>query len=135
MAQWSYDEPFLTIDKIIELVFPRKYQETYHSMATLFISTLISHKALDSATVKKTLRENGHSASTFYNRVLPRLKSLGLVRTEKDPRDSRRVIYLPSDTFSTFFETLAISYKRILFLSTPGPGHEKRHNESRGTVA
>ena len=73
-----------SLEEIVNFVFPKKYQEKYHECAAAFLEMLTEKVFLSGAETNAFVLENGFSKATFYNRVLPRLKRVGLVKVERE---------------------------------------------------
>lgn len=74
---WTYEE-------VINFVFPKKYQRTYNEIANSFIRELLDYHVLENNEITNFVKKNRFSKATFYNRVLPRLKRVGLVKVERE---------------------------------------------------
>ena len=72
------------IEEVTNFIFSKKYQETYHSIAVGFLKILAEKNTLSGDETAKFVRENGISKATFYNRVLPRLKRVGMIKVERE---------------------------------------------------
>ncbi len=122
---WDYDmSAGLKLDNILQLVFPLKYQPVYHEMASRFMRLLLSRGDVTGKDIKIMLESSSSSAATFYNRVLPRLKCVGMVKTvridaSKNPGQGR-LAYTYDSSFSDFFELVSNDYKRIIRLAGSG---------------
>ncbi len=72
-----------SLEEVINFIFPKKYQERYHNIAHLFLSMLYENLYIDGHDIGKFIKEHNISKATFYNRVLPRLKRVGMVKVER----------------------------------------------------
>ncbi|MGC8924336.1 MAG: hypothetical protein ACP5KJ_04055, partial [Candidatus Micrarchaeia archaeon] len=83
---WSYEE-------VLNFVFPKKYQRTYNEIAIKLIRELLDYHTLRKKEITSFVKSNGFSKATFYNRVLPRLKRVGMIKVEREtisPEQSKR---------------------------------------------
>ncbi len=72
------------IEEVTNFIFSKKYQEKYYSIAVGFLKILAEKNTLSGDETAKFVRENGISKATFYNRVLPRLKRVGMIKVERE---------------------------------------------------
>jgi hypothetical protein len=73
-----------SVDEVANFVFSRKYQTKYYEISLGFIKLLANNTHLDGPAISKFVSENNISKATFYNRVLPRLRRVGMVKIERD---------------------------------------------------
>jgi hypothetical protein len=71
------------LDEVITFIFPRKYQQAYHSIAAAFLKLLMQKTRLEGSEISDFVSKNNISKATFYNRVLPRLKRVGMIKVER----------------------------------------------------
>jgi hypothetical protein len=102
------------LEDVMMFVFPKDYQETYHIHASDFMSLLLSHpEGLYSTQIGEWVRTSGVSKATFYNRILPRLKRIGMVAAEREaPRKNAGYILKPSLTFHNYLFKIAKEWQR-----------------------
>ncbi|MEM0438161.1 MAG: hypothetical protein QXU54_02570 [Candidatus Micrarchaeia archaeon] len=74
---------YWSLEELINFVFPKKYQPIYNDIATRFMQELLSKHKFEGRELSQFIKENSISKATFYNRVLPRLKRVGLVKVER----------------------------------------------------
>lgn len=72
------------LEEVLNFVFPKKYQEKYHEAALAFLKLLAEKTSVGGAGIGQFVSQNGISKATFYNRVLPRLKRIGLIKVERE---------------------------------------------------
>lgn len=72
------------IEDVVNVVFSRKFQPTYYGIALKFLGALSAKPHMDGADIGKFVLENGASKATFYNRVLPRLRRVGMIKVERE---------------------------------------------------
>ncbi len=73
------------VEEVINFVFPKKYQPTYHEISVKFIKAFESKGYFSAKETAEFIKREGISKATFYNRVLPRLKAVGMVKVEREP--------------------------------------------------
>jgi hypothetical protein len=73
-----------SLDEIISFVFPKKYQEKYHEIAVDFMKLLSEKVHLEGKDVSAFISEKKISKATFYNRVMPRLRRVGMIKIERE---------------------------------------------------
>lgn len=72
------------LEDVVNVVFSKKFQPTYHEIALKFLNALAASPQMDGAEIGKFVSDNGVSKATFYNRVLPRLRRVGLIKVERE---------------------------------------------------
>lgn len=112
---------YWSLDELINFVFPRKYQPVYHEVAALFMHELLSRHKMEGKELSTFIRQNSISKATFYNRVLPRLKRVGLVKVERQTiiAEHNRQKYRPmvvtlSKTFGNYLCKIGDSWLAII---------------------
>ncbi|MBD3389550.1 hypothetical protein GF415_01185 [Candidatus Micrarchaeota archaeon] len=106
-----------SLEEVINFVFSKKYQPKYYEIALEFIWELSKKLSMEGADVGNFLSEKGISKATFYNRVLPRLRRVGMIKVERETivaRESMRK-YRPmrislSKTFGNYFMKIGDSW-------------------------
>ena len=73
-----------SIAEVVNFVFSKKYQSKYHEISLAFLSLLSKKPHMDGPDISNFIAENNISKATFYNRVIPRLKRVGMVKVERD---------------------------------------------------
>ncbi len=73
-----------SVEEVANFVFSRKYQPKYHEIAIGFLKTLCDSPYVDGAGISKFISDNSVSKATFYNRVLPRLRRVGMIKIERE---------------------------------------------------
>lgn len=118
--EWKWHEARLEMKEILNIVFPSNYQETYYNVALGFINWLLEKKGVEGEEVGKWIKENNFSKATFYNRVLPKLKKCGMIRTErkefehKDSKKYRKMNYYLGRDFGNFLIKIGQQYHEIV---------------------
>src|SRR3989344_1509600 len=131
--EWKYHQNVrLEIDQILHIVFPKKYQERYYETALKFMQSLLAKQIMRGADLGEFLRSSNYSKATFYNIILPRLKRVGMITTEREAfteqaseRKFYRKIVRPSTQFSIFFTHLAKEYESIVETAKARSGTQK----------
>ncbi len=72
------------LEEVVNYVFPKKYQEKYHDIAIKFLRFLTQKVHLSGGDIASFVSENKVSKATFYNRVLPRLRRVGIIKIERE---------------------------------------------------
>ncbi|HIK00025.1 TPA: hypothetical protein H1016_00615 [archaeon] len=130
---WKYHQNVrLEIDQILHIIFPKKYQEKYYETALKFMHSLLQKQVMRGADLGEFLRSSNFSKATFYNIILPRLKRVGMITTEREAfteqaseRKFYRKIVRPSTQFSIFFSHLAREYESIVETAKARSGTQK----------
>ena len=73
-----------TVEEIVNFVFSKKYQQKYHEDAVGFMKMLSEKVQVDGNGIAEHVKTNGISKATFYNRVLPRLRRVGMIKIERE---------------------------------------------------
>ena len=108
------------LEEVLNFVFPKKYQEKYHEVALAFMS-IVLEKNVSGSEVSEFVKSRGISKATFYNRVLPRLKRVGLVKVERETivaveskRKYRPMIISLSKTFGNYLFKIGDSWLALV---------------------
>ncbi len=110
-----------SLSEVVNFIFSRKYQPTYYEIALKFLELLMQKLKLTGEDISSFLKENNISKATFYNKVLIRLKRIGVVKVEREtliPDQSKRK-YRPmritlSKTFGNYLMKIADSWLAIV---------------------
>jgi hypothetical protein len=107
--------------ELVNFIFPSKYQKVYNSIALKFISKVIEKLELNSEDISGFVKENGISKATFYNRILPRLRRVGMIKLEREiesdlkaTRKRRRMRISLSRTFGNYFSKIGESWLALV---------------------
>jgi len=73
-----------SVEEVANFVFSKKYQPKYYETALAFLKLLCEKTTLQGEDISKFVSTNGISKATFYNRVLPRLRRVGMIKIERD---------------------------------------------------
>lgn len=74
---------YWNLEEMLNFVFPEKYQPVYNEISIKFMNELIKKNKLSSKEITDFIKTNEISKATFYNRVLPRLKRVGMIKVER----------------------------------------------------
>ncbi len=95
-----------TLDELTNFVFSKKYQQKYYEVATGFLKLLNEKIQVNGDDIAQFIKENTISKATLYNRVLPRLRRVGMIKIERDTivaLESKRKFRPMRITFSKTF--------------------------------
>jgi len=120
--EWKYHQNVrLELTQLMHLIFPEKYQAKYYQIGLNFMQFLLKKGQLYGDDIGEFLKNQQYSKATFYNVILPRLKRVGMVKTEREtfsPFKSKqkfhKKIVKPSTEFSLFFSSVAREYESIV---------------------
>ncbi len=71
------------LGEVVNFVFPQKYQPVYHQIALDFLTELVKKTKMEGEDISAFVQKQKISKATFYNRVLPRLKHVGMIKVER----------------------------------------------------
>ncbi|HQT45159.1 MAG TPA: hypothetical protein PLO51_04215, partial [Candidatus Micrarchaeota archaeon] len=72
------------LEDVLNFVFPKQYQAKYNEIAVKFMALFLAKQVLEGSDVSAFVKSNSISKATFYNRVLPRLKRIGMIKVERE---------------------------------------------------
>lgn len=106
-----------SLDEVANFVFSRKYQPRYHEIAAGFLKLLSEKVVVGGEDLSAYVKNNGISKATFYNRVLPRLRKVGMVKIERETvvaqeskRKFRPMVVHMSKTFGNYLMKIGDSW-------------------------
>jgi len=109
------------IEEVTNFIFSKRYQPKYYEIALGFLKLLCEKTMLGGDEIAEYVKTNGVSKATFYNRVLPRLKRVGMVKVERDTvvaveskRKFRPMRISLSKTFGNYFMKIGDSWLAIV---------------------
>ncbi|MBI2080060.1 hypothetical protein HYT84_04810 [Candidatus Micrarchaeota archaeon] len=109
------------IDEVINFVFSKKYQTKYYEISLGFMKLLIEKISVHGSDIASFVSANNISKATFYNRVLPRLRRVGMIKVERDTivaleskRKFRPMRISLSKTFGNYLFKIADSWLAIV---------------------
>lgn len=105
------------IEELTNFIFSKKYQPKYYEIALGFLNLLSEKTQVSGEEIAAYVKNNDISKATFYNRVLPRLKRVGMVKVERDTvvaveskRKFRPMRISLSKTFGNYFMKIGDSW-------------------------
>ncbi len=109
------------LEEVVNFIFSKKYQPKYFEGAFSFMKLLTAKVQLSGDETAAFVRDSGISKATFYNRVLPRLRRVGMIKVEREtlvPMESKRK-FRPmkislSKTFGNYFMKIGDSWLAIV---------------------
>lgn len=109
------------IAELTNFIFSKRYQPKYYEIALGFLRILSEKTVLPGDEIALFVKANGISKATFYNRVLPRLKRVGMIKVERDTivaieskRKFRPMRISLSKTFGNYFMKIGDSWLAIV---------------------
>ncbi len=109
------------VDEVANFIFSKKYQPKYYEIALGFLRLLAEKTQMSGEETAEFVRSGGISKATFYNRVLPRLKRVGMIKVERDTvvaveskRKFRPMRISLSKTFGNYFMKIGDSWLAIV---------------------
>ncbi len=110
-----------SLEEVVNFVFPKKYQEKYHDIALSFLHLITKKVRLNGSDIASFVSENRISKATFYNRVLPRLRRVGIIKIERETivpvegkRKFRPMRITLSKTFGNYLMKIGDSWLAIV---------------------
>ncbi len=108
-------------EELANFIFSKKYQPKYYEIATGFLKLLTDKTQVTGDEIALFVKSNNISKATFYNRVLPRLKRVGMIKVERDTivaieskRKFRPMRISLSKTFGNYFMKIGDSWLAIV---------------------
>lgn len=71
------------MEEVANFIFAKKYQKMYNEIAVAFLKELANRTKMEGSEIGEFVGKNKISKATFYNRVLPRLKRVGMIKVER----------------------------------------------------
>lgn len=109
------------MEEIANFVFPKKYQPKYNEIAVAFLRLALEKNSLTGEDIGHFVTQNGVSKATFYNRVLPRLKRIGMLKVERQTlialeskRKFRPMTVTLSKTFGNYLVKIGDSWLAVV---------------------
>lgn len=96
------------LEDIIQHIYPKQYQLVYHAVALEIMRSLLENpNGIDGDMLGKWISEKKISKATFYNRVLPHLIDIGMIKRERiHGEKGRKMVLYPSERFSICLKKL-----------------------------
>ncbi len=109
------------LEEVANFVFPKRYQEKYNEIALAFLRLALDKGTLTGDEIGNFVSSQGISKATFYNRVLPRLKRIGMLKVERQTlialeskRKFRPMTISLSKTFGNYLTKIGDSWLAIV---------------------
>jgi hypothetical protein len=109
------------VEELTNFIFSKKYQPKYFEIALGFLSMLAEKTEISGEETAAFVKNSGISKATFYNRVLPRLKRVGMIKVERDTivaieskRKFRPMRISLSKTFGNYFMKIGDSWLAVV---------------------
>jgi hypothetical protein len=109
------------VEEITNFIFSKKYQPKYYEIALGFMRLLSEKTQLTGEETAAFVKGSNISKATFYNRVLPRLRRVGMIKVERDTivaieskRKYRPMRISLSKTFGNYFMKIGDSWLAIV---------------------
>lgn len=116
------------VGDVIDFVFPKKYQPTYHKVACDFIKILFERERVTKKEIAVFLEENRYSRSTLENKVIPKLVRFGLVKREREIKSGlgvgRGLVLSESLTFASYLGRIAFGWNMLVSTARKKRGRE-----------
>lgn len=110
-----------SLEEVLNFVFSKKYQPKYYETAVAFMKLLYEKGQLAGGDISQFVQSTGISKATFYNRVLPRLRRVGMIKIERDTivaveskRKFRPMRISLSKTFGNYLLKIADSWLAVV---------------------
>ena len=110
-----------SLEEVANFVFPKRYQQKYSEIALAFLQLALEKTTLSGEDIGQFVSQNGISKATFYNRVLPRLKRVGMLKVERQTlialeskRKFRPMTISLSKTFGNYLTKIGDSWLAIV---------------------
>jgi len=106
------------VGDVVDFIFPRKYQPTYHRVASDFLSLILEKDRVTKKDIGEFLRSKGYSRSTLENKVIPKLVRFGLIKREREIKPGlkkgRGLILSESLTFTSYLDKLGFAWNMLV---------------------
>lgn len=106
-----------SLEEVMNFAFSRKYQPKYYEIAIGFAKLLAEKLVLGGEDLSGFIKANNISKATFYNRVLPRLRKIGMIKVERETiiaqeskRKFRPMVISLSKTFGNYLMKIGDSW-------------------------
>ena len=110
-----------SVEEVVNFIFPKRYQLKYNEIAQAFMKTVLEKGVLTGEEIGHFVSSTGASKATFYNRVLPRLKRVGMLKVERQTlialeskRKFRPMTISLSKTFGNYLTKIGDSWLAIV---------------------
>lgn len=121
------------LKEVIDFIFPKRYQPTYHQVAVDFVSLVLEKGRLSKEDISKFLKENDHSRSTLENKIIPKLSRAGIIKREREAtgkmkKKGRGLVISESLTYSNYLKKIAEEWETLVATSR----HKRKIEEEEG---
>lgn len=110
-----------SLEELVNFIFSKKYQPKYYENALGFLKLLSEKITLGGTDISGYVKNNNISKATFYNRVLPRLRKIGIIKVERETivaqenkRKFRPMVISLSKTFGNYLMKIGDSWLAIV---------------------
>lgn len=110
-----------TLEEVMLFVFPKKFQRRYHEVALELMVAVLKKGMLTGDDTAELTRSAGISKATLYNKVLPRLRRVGMLKIKRrtivaiqSRRKYRPMQIFPSKTFGNYLMKIGDSWQAIV---------------------
>jgi len=105
----GYENVDWNVDDIVAHVFPPTFQEEYSRVANALVNELGKRGELSGHDLAQFIERNGFSKATVYNKVIPRLRRVGMIKRE---RAGKNIIVSLSSGFGTYMKQIGSEWER-----------------------
>ena len=131
-----------SLEELMNFVFSKRYQRKYNEVALAFVELILKKGRITGDETAKFITTTQFSKATFYNRVLPRLKRIGMLKVERQTivaLESRRK-YRPmrisiSNTFGNYLMKIGTSWRAVVDDAKSKTAQEERMRGEMGWKA
>lgn len=123
-----------SLEEVVNFVFPKRYQQKYSEIALAFLKLAVQKTTMSGDEIGNFVSSNNISKATFYNRVLPRLKRVGMLKVERQTiialeskRKFRPMTISLSKTFGNYLTKIGDSWLAIVDDARSRKQTEKRN--------
>ena len=110
----GYEKSRWELEHVLDHVFPSEFQETYNHVAYHLMKEVLEKGSLSGEDLSNFIKERGFSKSTVYNRVIPKLRRVGLIKRQ---RFGKTIHIEPSNSFSKYVGKIASEWDSIFTTS------------------
>lgn len=110
-----------SLEEVVNFIFPKKYQARYFQTALTFLFLMLENNSVKGTGIANFISQNGISKATFYNKVLPKLKRVGILKVERETivaleskRKYRPMTISLSKTFGNYLMKISDSWLALV---------------------
>ncbi len=112
---------FWDVEDVMDFVFPKKYQPTYHQVSSDFIRLILEKDEVSKEEIRKFLDKNKYSKSTLENKIIPKLVRLGFLKREREFKaglgKGRSLVLTESLTFTNYLDRIGFAWNMLVSTS------------------